>query len=376
MNKKLIYTIIAAICVTGIVGVSIAFLTSAKESHVEDTEKESPAISFREEPETLDEAGFDGAFSLLVIGSDSREGQRYQDGVEGELNDVTILLKVDETHQRADIISFPRDAIVPMGVCTGADPSGDYRQINTGLSLGGPDCVRSSIENLTGEKISGTALVSFNAVEDLTEAVGGVPVCIAEPVYSYHTGDLMFEAGEHKLSGEKALSFVRERYGFGDGGDLGRVYNQQVFLQAFLKEFRKADFMTSPAKFWKLADAALSNLELSENLRQPASILKLTNTFLEVPAENYQFYTAPVSDNAEDPNRLDINYELLDELIDYTNMPPLTVETEPASDGTSSVEEESSGETEVILPVKPETLPDSDVYAPKTGESSTVTVCG
>ena len=31
MNKKLIYTIIAAICVTGIVGVSIAFLTSAKE---------------------------------------------------------------------------------------------------------------------------------------------------------------------------------------------------------------------------------------------------------------------------------------------------------------------------------------------------------
>lgn len=383
INKRILYTTIAISGVALIVGGSIAALSLMKNKSEAEPPKKQPQIAFTDEiEETLSTESFSGAFSVLIIGSDSREGQRYNDGVEGEMNDVTMLMKVDETHQRADIISFPRDAIVPMGICTGGDPNGDYQQINTGLMLGGSECVKSSIENLTGEAIDATALVSFDAVEALTEAVGGIPVCIAEPIYSYHTGDLVFAEGEHRLSGPQALDLVRERYGFGDGGDLGRIYNQQVFLQSFLKEFRNADFMDEPEKFWNLTAATLANLKLSTNLQNPENLLQFANTFLEVPTENYQFYTAPVSTNADDPNRLSLNNEQLAELIAYINTPPLVIETTPeppAEDSATAPDAEEENlpkKTEIVIPAMPENLPKMDMYAPRTGEASTVTVCG
>lgn len=374
MNKKLLYTIGASILLVSAVGGALMFLINSQPSKEELPRKAQTPMVFGEEIEILSEDTFENAFNLLIIGSDTREGQRYNDGVEGELNDVTMMLMVDETHQRADVVSFPRDTIIPMGICTGGDPAGDMQQINTGLMLGGADCVKQSVESLTGQTVSATVLVDFNAVEDLTVAVGGVPVCIAEPIYSYHTGELIFSEGEHTLSGPEALSFVRERYGFGDGGDLGRVYNQQIFIQAFMKEFRATDFMKEPKKFWDLTDVVISSLELSPGLNNPKDLLKMANTFLSVPESNYQFYTAPVYPNPDDPNRLLINSEQLSELFTYINTPPMLVE---AVDAETEIPETTVAKSnEVVIPLKPETLPSGDLYAPRTGESYTVTVCG
>ena len=56
----------------------------------------------------------EGELNILLVGSDSRAGQSLDDGEEGELNDVTMLLHVSADHKNATVISFPRDLMVPI----------------------------------------------------------------------------------------------------------------------------------------------------------------------------------------------------------------------------------------------------------------------
>ena len=177
--------------------------------------------------------------TILLVGSDKRkEGSVMYDGEEGELNDVNLLLHIPADHKSATVISFPRDLMVPIPSCT--DPeTGDVssamseQQINTALSYGGLSCVAATITELTGMEIPYAAMVDFDGVIDITNAIGGVTVCIAQPIEDSETG-LSLPAGEVTVSGVDALNFVRTRYGVGDGSDVSRISNQQVFMSACL----------------------------------------------------------------------------------------------------------------------------------------------
>ena len=52
----------------------------------------------------LDGKTLEGEFSVLLVGSDSRAGSVLDDGEEGELNDVNLLLHVSADHQNATVI--------------------------------------------------------------------------------------------------------------------------------------------------------------------------------------------------------------------------------------------------------------------------------
>ena len=93
-------------------------------------------------------------------------------------------------------------------------------KINTVLSYGGIGCVVKTVEELTGVTIPFAGIVQFLGVAGLSEAVGGVEVCVAEPIEDEYTGPFL-DAGNHTLSGIAALQFLRTRHGVGDGSDLG-----------------------------------------------------------------------------------------------------------------------------------------------------------
>ena len=63
-----------------------------------------------------DVGAMEGGVNLLIIGSDSREGQGDGFGDPDEetsvLNDVNLLLHISEDHSHASVVSFPRDMIV------------------------------------------------------------------------------------------------------------------------------------------------------------------------------------------------------------------------------------------------------------------------
>ena len=99
-------------------------------------------------------------------------------------------------------------------------------QINTTYDEGGLSCVAKTVTQLSGLNVDFAAAVNFCTVIDITNAIGGVPVCLATPMNDAYTG-LNLSAGEHTIQGLQALQFLRTRHGLVSGSDLARIGNQQ-----------------------------------------------------------------------------------------------------------------------------------------------------
>ena len=254
-----------------------------------------------------------GGVNLLLIGSDSREGQGDGFGDPDEetavLNDVTMLMHISEDHSNASVISFPRDMLVDVPECVDpADPAGDPLseqygvKINSVLSLGGMPCVVKTVEQLVGVTIPFAGTVQFMGVAGLSEAVGGVPVCVAEPIEDEHT-DLYLPAGMHELAGIQALQFLRTRHGVGDGSDLGRISNQQVFMSSLARTLQSNGTLSDPVKLYGIAKAALANMQLSDSLMNPNTMISIAKALKDTDLDKIAFIQYPTysADGAQVP---------------------------------------------------------------------------
>jgi LCP family protein required for cell wall assembly len=165
-------------------------------------------------------------------------------------------------------------------------------KINSVLEYGGMPCVVKTVEQLTGLTIPFAGTVQFLGVAGLSEAVGGVEVCVAEPIEDEHT-DLYLPAGIHSLRGMDALQFLRTRYGVGDGSDLGRISNQQVFLSSLARTMQSSGTLGDPVKLYSIAKAALSNMELSSSLVDPARMISIAKALKDTDLAKIAFIQYP-----------------------------------------------------------------------------------
>ena len=93
-----------------------------------------------------DIGAFEGGFNILLVGSDTREGQGGIGGNESSvLNDVTMLMHVAEDKQSATVVSFPRDLVVPLPACENGGPAGG-QPINVTLYYGGLSCTVDTVQ--------------------------------------------------------------------------------------------------------------------------------------------------------------------------------------------------------------------------------------
>lgn len=253
-----------------------------------------------EEPPAV--ADFDGEFDVLLVGSDGRAGQGVQYGeggdVEGSRNDVTLLLHVNEAHDAATVISFPRDLLVDIPACTDPETGSTWNagwrvQFNESLARGGLGCVASTVTTLTGIDLAYAAEISFTGVIEASNAVGGVPICFAGPIHDRHSGLEIPAAGTYDLSGEQALALLRSRYGVGDGSDLARISTQQVFLSSLVRTLRDQSTLTDPVKLYGIADAATRNMTLSTQLADLGTLTSMAKVFSDLPLENIAFVSYP-----------------------------------------------------------------------------------
>jgi len=240
---------------------------------------------------------FDGGVNLLLVGSDSGEGDVSSYGVrDAELNDVTMLMHISEDHTNAVVVSIPRDLIIPIPSCTDAagvtHPAVQAQAINLTLSYGGLPCTVATVEQLTGLEIPFAAEIQFGGVIEMSNAIGGVPVCVAEPIRDTNTG-LDLAAGEHTLQGKEALQFLRTRHGVGDGSDLGRISSQQVFLSSLVRTVKSSETLTNPAKLYGLAKAAADNMALSTSLANYDTMVSIALTLRDIPLEQIAFVQYP-----------------------------------------------------------------------------------
>ncbi|MEU6576163.1 LCP family protein [Streptomyces sp. NPDC046805] len=251
----------------------------------------------------------DKAINILLMGTDKRTGkgnEGYGDAGSVGHADTNILLHVSKDRSNATALSIPRDLIVNVPDCPTTQPDGttkvipgtDHVRFNTSLGQDGrtPSCTMRTVTELTGVKPDDFMVADFNAVKNLTEAVGGVEVCVAHDVHDPDS-HLNLTKGTHNISGEQALAFVRTRHAVGFGGDLSRIGLQQQFLSALMRKLKGNATLTSPSKMWKLADAGTKALTVDSKLN---SIGKLSDLGLELGKlnpKNLAFTTVPVLDN-------------------------------------------------------------------------------
>lgn len=256
---------------------------------------------------------------ILILGSDTRTGNSgtflgSEADSYGEGNsDVMMLLTLSADRTNVTVVSFPRDLLVPLPRCvnpeTGVSSQAvDLGQLNGALGESGPGCTVAAINNLTGLSIDHFMMAGFNAVSELSSAVGGVEVCVQEPVDDEYSG-LKLPAGTSQVEGDQALAFLRTRHSFGDGGDIGRIAAQQSFMASLARKVRAEGTLTNLPKLYAIADTVTRNLTVDEGLSQPAELLKIAGRMQDVDLGNIAFVTVPTAPWVEDPNRLVLDEE-------------------------------------------------------------------
>ena len=247
---------------------------------------------------------YPGGFNVLIVGSDSRKDQGGIGGpdVGGELNDVNLLLHVSADHQSASAVSIPRDLVVPIPSCPNPE-GGNFdsmgaQPINVTLSYGGLPCSVLTVEKLTGLDIQFAGLITFQGVIEMSNAVGGVDVCVTDPIDDPYTGLLIEQAGTVNLQGSQALAFLRSRHGVGDGSDLTRISSQQVYLSSLVRTLKSSETLGNPKRVYDLAQAATQNMKLSNGLAQLDTMAAIAGALKDIPLENIVFAQYPGTTDA------------------------------------------------------------------------------
>jgi LCP family protein required for cell wall assembly len=265
--------------------------------------------------------GDGGDQNILLVGVDSRtdaQGRPLPPEVQrmlssgpdtGVLNsDTIILLHVPEGGGAATAFSIPRDAYVNIpgyrrDKINAAYPATKAQAAERLVAEGVRDPVRveaesaregrstliRTVEDLTGQTIDHYAEVNLLGFHNLTTAIGGVDVCLREPVNDALSG-AQFPAGPQTISGTDALAFVRQRHGLPDG-DLSRIRRQQVFLAAVADKILAGGTLTDPVRLGALVNVAQQSLVIDDGW----DLLGFARQAADLAAGNLQFVTIPTS---------------------------------------------------------------------------------
>ncbi|WP_449062038.1 LCP family protein [Planomonospora algeriensis] len=163
--------------------------------------------------------------------------------------------------------------------------------INESFNYGGIACTWKTIETLTGIRIDHFVKVDFTGFKDMVDAVGGVEVCVPEPINDTKAL-LTLDAGRQTLRGEQALGYVRARYSLGDGSDIGRIQRQQMFIASMLKKVMSGETLTDPARLFGFLDAATRSVTTDPGLT-PAVMKDLALSAKGLAAGRIRFVTTP-----------------------------------------------------------------------------------
>lgn len=242
---------------------------------------------------------YSGGFNILIVGSDRCEDNSGCAGRgSANLNDVTMLLHVSADQTNAVAVSFPRDLVVPIPSCPKEDGKGNNsamsgRPINETLYYGGLPCTVLTVEALTGLDIQFAGEITFNGVISMSNAVGGVDVCVDGPINDKYTGLKLPTAGTYKLAGVDALAFLRTRHGVGDGSDLTRISSQQVYLSSLVRTLKSSETLSDPLKLYNLAKAATGSMTLSKGFSNLDTLVSIALALKKIPLESVTFVQYP-----------------------------------------------------------------------------------
>jgi LCP family protein required for cell wall assembly len=270
----------------------------------------------------LGEGGDDGAIDILLVGLDSRTDAHGNPLSDQELatlragddvstnTDTIILVRIPNNGKSATAISIPRDSYVDApgvgkmkinGVYGSVKEENRIKLVQSGVSdadadkqstEAGREALIKTVANLTGVTVDHYAEIGLLGFALITDALGGVNVCLKDAVYEPLSG-ADFPAGWQKLNGPQALSFVRQRHDL-PRGDLDRVTRQQAVMASLAHEVISGKTLSSPATLNRLQDAIQRSLVLSDGW----DIMDFIQQLQKLAAGSVAFATIPILEEA------------------------------------------------------------------------------
>lgn len=253
-----------------------------------------------------------GVVNILALGSQTRDGQGPGFGHDPgtDLSDTAMLIHLNASHTRAVVLSIPRDLLVYRPPCrerVGGDatvPGQRDAMFDSAMNLGGPACAVATVQDMSGIRIDHFIRVDFNGFRTMTDALGGIQVCVPAPGIHDWRSHLNISAGLHVISGDEALAFVRDRHGIGNGGDLGRIQMQQMFVSSLIKKVMSAGTLSDPVTLYRLADAATRSLTTDPGLGSVQALLGLAESLRSLKLSHITFVTLPSKPDPANADRL------------------------------------------------------------------------
>lgn len=271
---------------------------------------------------SLGKGGDDGAIDILLVGMDSRtdahgnpltaeELATLKAGDEEATNtDTIILVRIPNNGKSATAISIPRDSYVTAPGLGKTKINGVYGQtretkrtslVKAGDSAedaaaqgteAGREALIKTVADLTGVTVDHYAEIGLLGFALITDALGGVNVCLKDAVYEPLSG-ADFPAGPQKLDGAEALSFVRQRHDL-PRGDLDRVVRQQVVMASLAHRVISGHTLSSPTTLKRLQAAVQRSVVISQGW----DVMDFVQQLQKLAGGNVAFATIPVLDGA------------------------------------------------------------------------------
>jgi LCP family protein required for cell wall assembly len=245
------------------------------------------------------------ALNVLVIGSDSRSGVNGKiggsKGIYGARSDTIMVLHIAPGAHQVVALSIPRDSVVPILGCapeagTGgqtAQPANQIEQVNASFANGGPGCLWKTVEQTTGIHINDFVELTFIGFEKVIDDLGGVNVCLPEPVDDPMSG-LHLKAGRHHVWGAQALAFWRTREDLGMGSDPQRIQRDQFLMVGLLQGLEHSKLIKDPSTLLRVIDTLTSHGYLTTDTGLTAEgMLRLGEDLRGISTDSVQFVTVP-----------------------------------------------------------------------------------
>ena len=156
----------------------------------------------------------------------------------------------------------------------------------------GREALIKTVANLTGVTVDHYAEIGLLGFSLITDALGGVDVCLKDAVYEPLSG-ADFPAGWQKLDGPQALSFVRQRHDL-PRGDLDRVMRQQAVMASLAHQVISGKTLSSPSTLNRLQQAVQRSVVLSDGW----DIMDFVEQLQKLAAGNVAFATIPILEEA------------------------------------------------------------------------------
>lgn len=214
-----------------------------------------------------------GDVNILLIGTDSRAGTAGEYGSQAEVgglhSDTTIIAHLG-ADGRATLLSVPRDTLVTAPPDTPHTPADGRDKLTNVLADGGIGATVATLQALTGLRIDHFVLIDLAGFKAMTDAVGGVTVCVAPLPDGSHANlndnwsQWHGRLGQNHLDGDQALAFVRTRHALGD--ERLRILRQQQFLAKLLARATSAGVLTNPVRIASLLAAVGGSLQVDQGL--------------------------------------------------------------------------------------------------------------